>query len=271
MNTKLIFFTAIISFILSFFVGIFSGIGFLIVLLRSAIISIVFAGLTIGVLFVCNKFLFDDVSDSTSSDSYSEANNSVIGNKVDITIDDEDLQQDEVSPHFVLTGQNQMLNKSDLDSVSNTEHQVANVEQKSQDINNTSNEKQIENDSIENKSIEEVVENNVISEKNSNFKPVSLGAAPANDSSLQNLEEFPNIDDTLASKNDTVLPLQNDEVDTFPDVYSSEEAVTDTDFASANRGPTKLSETMFPDGSMAESKDSTLMADAIRTILKKQE
>lgn len=271
MNIKSIFFTSIVSFILSFFVAIFSKAGFLISLLRGLIVALFFGGLFFGISKLFEKFL--DLS-SDSQDDGNENISSQVGNKVDITIYDEELQDEDVSPRFTLTGENQMLDKSDLLNVNSSS-----TERNSEDLNNQKlsdiNESALlQQGSSSNR--EQILDSSFSEEtKNASqneFKPVSLANTSANNQSSE-LEEFPNIEDTLNSNLGTAQPLQDQEVDSFPDVGNASgiDTVTDSDFASFGKAPSRLSETVFPDGSMAESKDSTLMADAIRTILKKQE
>lgn len=282
MNIKSIFFTSIVSFILSFFVAIFSKAGFLISLLRGLIVALFFGGLFFGISKLFEKFL--DLS-SDSQDDGTENISSQVGNKIDITIYDEELQDEDVSPRFTLTGENQMLDKSDLLNVNNSSTETNNKnshtisERNSEDLNNQKlsdiNESALlQQGSSSNR--EQILDSSFSEEtKNASqneFKPVSLANTSANNQ-LSELEEFPNIEDTLNSNLGTAQPLQDQEVDSFPDVGNASgiDTVTDSDFASFGKAPSRLSETVFPDGSMAESKDSTLMADAIRTILKKQE
>ena len=105
------------------------------------------------------------------------------------------------------------------------------------------------------------------------FKPVALGKNSDFES-----DEFPNIEDTLGSNSILNKPSvsEDDSIDEFPDMENSvsplkDGVVTDSDFASDGKPKGRLSDTVFPDGSMAESKDTGLMAEAIRTILKKEE
>ena len=139
MNIKSIFFTSIVSFILSFFVAIFSKAGFLISLLRGLIVALFFGGLFFGISKLFEKFL--DLS-SDSQDDGTENISSQVGNKIDITIYDEELQDEDVSPRFTLTGENQMLDKSDLLSVNNASTEANNKnahissERNSEDLNN---------------------------------------------------------------------------------------------------------------------------------------
>ena len=111
-NFKLTVLTSVIAFVLSFFTALISHADFLRSLLRGGILAVIFGALSVGITFLYNKFLSDGSSGETSA--YDGQNPAPIGNKVDITIDDAELQEEENTPKFVLTGQNQMLNKDDL-------------------------------------------------------------------------------------------------------------------------------------------------------------
>lgn len=266
MNVKLVSFACAISFFLSFFIALISGAGFGISILRALIIGACFGALSFGIDFLYEKFLKDENSDNQTSENNSEPVMQPIGNKVDITIADEDLPNDDVSPRFVLTGQNQMLNKGDLSSIESSNFSDS-VKEKIEDL-----EELDAQDSLPIPESEKSAKNSETNQQQE-FKPVLLGAKQ-NELS----DEFPDIDNTLGensilSKN---VETAEDEVDAFPEMESSksilkDDTVTDSEFASAGKPAARLSDPLFPDGSMAESKDSTLMAEAIRTILKKEE
>lgn len=273
MNFKPVVFTCIITFVLSFFVALISGAGFAISLLRGLILAVCFGALSVGISFLFSKFLNDGSYSQASSDVQHETNLPPIGNKVDITINDEDLQEDDFSPKFVLTGQNQMLNEEDVGS-----------ETKKQEKPEVALETPVE------ESISSIPE-----EPAPSFKPVPLAKedpaakpepaakpvaqakpespAPSGDLS----SEFPDIEATLG-KNSILSngSISESDVDVLPDMGGTaaglkDDTVTDSEFASAGKSASRLSDTVFPDGSMADSKDSTLMAEAIRTILRKEE
>lgn len=283
MNFKPTIFASIIAFVLSFFVALISGAGFGISLLRAFISAVCFGALSVGISFLYDKFLNDVPSEGTSSDVSTESNPAPIGNKVDIVIDDEELQDDENSPKFVLTGQNQMLNKGDVDDSKNqgftsstnqfTKNEFENVtplesEEKPQPV------KPVVIESAQ-KPVPVVDD---ISAAPSSFKPVPL-VKTSSSGSEQMSEEFPPIEDTLGVN--SILNVkksseEDDNVDILPDMgipdgARGDDTVTDSEFATAGKAPSRLNETIFPDGAKADSKDSTLMAEAIRTILRKEE
>ncbi|MGN0740039.1 MAG: hypothetical protein ACI4LX_07700 [Treponema sp.] len=240
-------------------------------LFRAFILALFFGGLSVGIHFLYKKFLNDESSDIQSSENPQGTAKTPVGNKVDITIADEELAEDESSPKFILTGQNQMLNKSDLESVSSANGSPSREDEA------------LLNEKFDTEEAEPVKPSDSVSKGQDNesvekksaysFKPVALGKSSGLES-----DEFPNIEDTLGS--DSILNKPSvsgdDSIDEFPDMENSgsplkDGVVTDSDFASDGKPKGRLAESVFPDGSMAESKDTGLMAEAIRTILKKEE
>lgn len=268
-NFKLTVLTSVIAFVLSFFTALISRADFLRSLLRGGILAVIFGALSVGITFLYNKFLSDGLSGETSA--YDGQNPAPIGNKVDITIDDAELQEEENTPKFVLTGQNQMLNKDDLGERKTVQLDNINEEPKATEtvspVTNMRQTTPVSNsgsvNSLEVKSDEKATPA---------FKPVSLGQVTGGDS-----DELPAIENSLGDG--SFLKQGEDEkedtLDVLPDMGSPSKAyddtVTDSEFASSGKNKSRLSDPMFPDGSMAESKDAALMAEALRTVLKKGE
>lgn len=265
-NFKMCSFTATAAFVLSFFIALISGAGFGISLLRAIILAVCFGALSVGISFVYDKFLNEKSYDGSSTESTSDSA-PTIGNKVDITIDDEELQEDDETPKFVLTGQNQMLSSEDLKS---KPMQVDNINEESGHGSGYSKTQTASS---------AVVSSSVSSKPSSSdspapaFKPVSLGQ-----SSELETDELPAIENTLgdgsflrpASEQDS-----EDSLDVLPDMGAGTKAaeltVTDSEFAVGGKTTSRLNDAMFPDGTMAESKDAVLMAEALRTVLKNGE
>ena len=265
-NFKLTVLTSVIAFVLSFFTALISHADFLRSLLRGGILAVIFGALSVGITFLYNKFLSDGSSGETSA--YDGQNPAPIGNKVDITIDDAELQEEENTPKFVLTGQNQMLNKDDLGERKTVQLDNINEEPKATEtVSPVTNMRQTANTGSVNSS-------EVKSDEKATpaFKPVSLGQVTGGDS-----DELPAIENSLGDG--SFLKQGEDEnedtLDVLPDMGSPSKAyddtVTDSEFASSGKNKSRLSDPMFPDGSMAESKDAALMAEALRTVLKKGE
>lgn len=277
-NFKLCLFCCAIAFALSFLTALISGAGFGIAFLRALIIGVCFGALSVGISFLYDKFLKDESSDGLSSGN-SSTSASQIGNKVDITIDDEELPEEPNSPRFVLTGQNQMLNNDDLKNASVDVSNFNQEQSKSQNILSDDS-KKIEAVKTEN-SAAQIYSNSSAALENSEqtFKPISLG-----NSSADETDELPSIENSLGdgsflkdgkSEDGESEEDNEDAVDVLPDSEGSfknmDNTVTDSEFATGGKNTSRLSETIFPDGSKAESKDATLMAEAIRTVLQKSE
>ncbi len=112
------------GFVLSFFAGLFSHTSILSVLLKALIFALVFGLLGFGISFVFRTFLSDGISGDLQSDtsegvSTAAVQNNGLGQNVDITIQDEELQKSESDNHFVVGENHQMLNDSDVKNVSN--------------------------------------------------------------------------------------------------------------------------------------------------------
>lgn len=265
-NFKMCSFTAAIAFVLSFFIALISGAGFGISLLRAIILAVCFGALSVGISFVYDKFLNEKSYDASSTESTSDSA-PTIGNKVDITIDDEELQEDDETPKFVLTGQNQMLISDDLKS---KPMQVDNINEESGHGSGYSKTQTASSSAVS---------SSVSSKPSSSdspapaFKPVSLGQ-----SSELETDELPAIENTLGDgsflKQDSEQ-YSEDLLDVLPDMgagtKAAEQTVTDSEFAVGGKTTSRLNEAMFPDGTMAESKDAVLMAEALRTVLKNGE
>lgn len=109
------------GFVLSFIAGLFSHTSILSVLLKALIFACVFGVLGFAVYFVFQKFLSDGTGgdyqgDFTPEGSAPAAAAPVLGQHVDITIQDEELQKSESDNHFVVGDYHQMLNESDVRS-----------------------------------------------------------------------------------------------------------------------------------------------------------
>ncbi len=118
---------AVCGFLLSFVSGLFSHSSFFSVLMKAFIFAIIFGLLGFVIDFVFEKFLASDTTSEFGGENgeiNSSSSPSTVGNLVDITIQDEDLERSESDNHFVVNGNHQMLNESDLEqkSVDNTQN-----------------------------------------------------------------------------------------------------------------------------------------------------
>jgi len=120
---KVVLSFAACGFLLSFVAGLFSHTSILTVLLKALIFAVIFALLGFIINMVFGKFLSDGITeiqiDSTEGVSHNSASGSTLGQKVDIIIQDEELEKSESENHFVLGDTHQILNESDVRSKEN--------------------------------------------------------------------------------------------------------------------------------------------------------
>ena len=94
-DSKIVVAAACVGFLLSFFTGLFSGIGFGLVLLRAIIFAVLLAALFLGIKFVFERFL--DMGEFESNPIPSEVN---VGSMVDVTVGDDELTEEDSAPGF---------------------------------------------------------------------------------------------------------------------------------------------------------------------------
>ena len=94
-NSKIVVAAACVGFLLSFFTGLFSGIGFGLVLLRAVIFAALLAALFLGIKFVFERFL--DMGEFENNSVPSDVN---VGSMVDVTVGDDDLTEEDSAPGF---------------------------------------------------------------------------------------------------------------------------------------------------------------------------
>ena len=257
-NFKSVGISAGIGFVLSFLTGIISRNAFGTVLVRALIFALVFAGMAAGISFLYKMFLSDSGESLSGETSGSASTTPVTGSKVDIVVSDENIEDDDSGPKFHVENNRQGLSENPGGAAS---YEKAPAQTKIQELNGLSAE-----------SVEDVPPQ----EASQSFKPVSLGNSeqiPAMDAinpsnpahrtegdkpqtagngainSVDNLQELPEIGDFTDNK-------QNDESD----------VISDSDFAKSSSS-SGGSSALFPDGTNAESKNTDIMAQAIRTLL----
>lgn len=220
------------GFLLSFISGFFSHTTFISILLKALIFGIFFGilGFAIGVIF--DKFLADDsggdFSSSNNAKISSTTANTTTGQVVDITIEDEDLDNGTSSNHFIINDNHQMLNDSDIaktvESATNEESKESGFVplNKFETIKNISGKEAVNPDSVIYRSEESDVKNN---------------------DGIDTLPDMNNFE--FEGKNNT----SNDS-----DVETDSEFVSSTSMKKNNDEP-------------AEIKDAALMAKAISSIL----
>ena len=285
---KPIVFSACAAFVLSFVIAIASKSGFPVSLLKATIFGLLFGAIAVGVQFVYAKFL----ADGTAAPAEAAEEPKVAGSKVDLVVSEEDLPDDKESPAFYVEGKH-VLSSDDvgkpfgrpaaaagtasnsaapdvafgaaeqneaLEAAEQVREQKAaeNITQKAAEIQAKSREPEDVPAPQAAKSAESPAPQ--ASEPQPAFAPINLAAGGAAASSG--------------------LAGGGDELDDLPDIGEigggssaegqDEDVIEDSEFAEEGmvhpRRQTELS-----DGKVADVKDAPVMAEAIRTILKKEE
>lgn len=261
---------------LSFFISLFSRNAFPLALLKAVIFAVVFGGLAVGIQVVYEKFLSDGeapVSEST------ETPQKVVGSKVDLVVSEEDLPNEENAPTFSLGSTRHVLTAADVgfkpaspqESASEQEAASVAASSSSDDVAKPSAEPG--NESVSEARALEVAASSAQQVSAANSEAANVPASPAGNSAPH---EPPKSSGTKSSSVGDELP----DLDSFPaldggdseDKQDAEEesVIEDSDFAEED-SPSPMRRTEFPDGTVADSKDASLMAEAIRTVLVKDE
>ena len=242
-NLKNVAASAGVGFVLSFLISIISTHRFFVASFRGIIFAVVFALLAFAAGFLNKRFL----SVETLSDSKDEAGKKPIskaGSVVNITIDDENLTEDEAAPNFDVSANKNFFNGGG--SVGT----ASKFEEKTEDAPVA--------DSLQkaDSSADEPVEN----------------AIPVADSSAPEKAEPENPVAATSSEK----AAQSQEIDALPDigVFSGEsdddgDVINDSDFAQTESSE-KLPSAPT-DGKVSVDQDTKTIASAIRTLLKKDE
>ena len=242
-NLKNVAASAGVGFVLSFLISIISTHRFFVASFRGIIFAVVFALLAFAAGFLNKRFL----SVETLSDSKDEAGKKPIskaGSVVNITIDDENLTEDEAAPNFDVSANKNFFNGGG--SVGT----ASKFEEKTEDAPVANSQQKAES------STDEPVEN----------------AIPVADSSAPEKAEPENPVAATSSEK----AAQSQEIDALPDigVFSGEsdddgDVINDSDFAQTESSE-KLPSAPT-DGKVSVDQDTKTIASAIRTLLKKDE
>ena len=238
------------GFILSFVAGLFSHTSILSVLLKALIFAILFGVLGLAIGFVYSKFLDDGTSDyqGDTSEGFSQtsAPSSALGQKVDITIQDEELEKSESENHFVVGDNHQMLNDSD---VKNTKNES--VEDSSQGFVPLRNFETVKNFSGKEAQSPFVAgsSNSTSGESNESSEASSSVRSQIDSSDNDSLDTLPDMENFAFGGDDS----NSDDVS---EIHNSD---SDSEFVSVSSGSKKQEE--------VEVKDAALMAKAISSVL----
>lgn len=271
-NFKIVSISAISGFILSFLVALFSGISFVIILLRALGFGLVFGSIAMLIQFLSAKFLSVDSSFKIqSAQPDSKENEPHLGNKVNITIPAEDLSEDSDGPQFIINNDFKMIKDGDVENYAESKTSSVNEDEKvpSKDATSSDSETKIENIKAQNREATNVSSN--AEKENTGFKPISLGNV-FNHLKKSDEGESENIESSSGDASSN----ESDELDELPDIEeltssqrssNGDSFIQNSDFA--ENGAVSASSSHITDG-LSGGKDTTLMAEAIRTILTKE-
>ena len=267
MKLKKIILSFVIAFVASFLISIISTRAFGFSLLKAVIFGVIFALLTFGISFVNKKFLSVD-SDSFGSDDYTSSSpaSKRTGNSVDITIDDENLTEDDEEAKFAVELNKRELPESDLVNESSVK-----AESSPPEINSS----QASPASPASFDVKEAVPVNEKSETNYS----AAGTGPGAESNGEGNSAAEKSQSALvreANLKSNVSDSFIDQLPDFGDLNVSEKSemndiAMDTEFA--QESSVKFSNDTGSKKSSAEEaskNDASTIASAIRTLLKKE-
>lgn len=262
-NLKFIIGFSIFGFLISFVSGFASNSTFLKMLLNAFIFLFVFAFLGAAIVFLWDKFLSTEFQNAEYVTSRNDNSSKTAGQTVDITIQDEALQNDDNASQFFVGSNHQMLTKEDVaEKVKN---------------NNTASDSPEKVDSwgADIKTVSVDKKQDVSDANNSGFVPVALAENPANISSSEAKSgvEYKNIDNN--SKNNE--SSGSVELDVLPDLQELQNIQEMTSSKDVQEAPSVESTGFVVEDAKkavseanADSKDAALMAKAISTLLSKE-
>lgn len=270
---KPIIISASIAFVLSFVTALIAKTGIPFSLLKAFVFAVVFGGLAAGIQFVYAKFLLE----GTSSISEMEAPQHSLGSKVDLVVSEEDLPNDGDALTFSFDDERHVLTSEDVGIP------AKNVAEKKHAPVSESKPSAVERPQVsENVAAEKANPAPKTTEADSKNEP-----PPETASSPKSSASKPAAPSPAASSAGSPAAAQGDfdalpELDNLPDFGTDSSAseangeggddgvIEDSDFAEEGRiAPSRHTE--FSDGTVADTKDSSLMAKAIQTVLAHEE
>lgn len=269
---------ASIALALSFFVSLLSRNSLPISLLKAVIFAAVFGGIAVGIQVVYDKFLSEGEASSIAESRAPQQK--TVGSKVDLVVSEEDLPNEENAPTFALDSTRHVLTAADVgvknsSARENVAEQNFHLAQPSVGVSDEA--KNSEPHGNENISAEkDSEESDAFVRQDLAAKPEAANPSASSSEDSAQPESSKSDDAKTSSAGGDELP----ELDDFPVLggdesetkQSSEDegVIEDSDFAEGG-SPSIPRHTEFSDGTIADSKDASLMAEAIRTVLVKDE
>ncbi len=274
MNVKLIGGAAGSGFALSFLTGIFSKNSFGSIILKSFIFALIFAVLAVLISFLFDKFLADSSGPSASTGA--SFNQNKTGGNVDIVISDDNLDDDDSGPKFYVENNRQTLagerteEKQEQTSPVKPEPAVTQTEQME--------DKPVTPEKVHDYSSAEPSESSEAAFVSAPLQAVA-GAEKEETSAPSIARDVPaNAGDGANKVNSYADGTNIDNIDALPDIgewnesgknESVNDIINDSDFAT--KGSSASGGSTFPNGTEASAANADVMAQAIRTLLKKDD
>lgn len=276
MKLKSIIMTACAAFVLSFLIALISRAGMPRALFRAVISAVIFGAVACLIQFLYGKFL-SDVSSGASDSEVVADTKPVTGSLVNLVVNDEELEEEEGSPQFSVDGGSRILSGDDMKPLQVSRPAAGGSYGKTslEDIGRS-----------DGNSIPAVVAKTVASGSapvapasvESGFKPVNLADAASLAGAAAVPAEPQLVEQPVTQFSPAKFSGGNEEqLDELPDVSelgilpgkNSDDVIKDSDFATEGKNSAAL-KAAFGDGIKTESKDTALMAEAIRTVLAKE-
>lgn len=271
-NVKSVSISAATGFILSFLVGIICRNAFFSVLLRAFISALVFSAVAAGSSFLYSKFLSQD---GTPSEPSSRPQSRTSG-QVDLVIDDDPLEEEENGPKFFVENNRSALQS---DAKPSATEKVDPDEDVTEEI---AEEAAGVSDSTPVEPVESVVSSSAapvnpvtVAEPEVTAPPKAMDAVPKNDAAFTPVNLAASAPQVSASPEGAPADEQLPEVDSLPDIEDLDtgkkdgeigDIINDSEFATSGKSSGGA---QFPDGQTASTQNADVMAQAIRTILSK--
>ncbi len=234
-NSKMVVAAALVGFLLSFFTGLFSGVGFFFVLLRAVVFAVAFALFFLVVKFVFERFL--DIGEFDSTPTSPEVN---VGTMVDVTVGEDELPEEDSAPGFYVDAKLSPKNNEAKPSVNTNQERLSSIDSSIQN----GQEEGIQEQQISVSKQQESTSSNITA-------PVQGGGFVRSD--VQTITSS-----SLQSKDEVIS--SDEELDDLPEFNSVTKDVTDVESS-----PLRGDSPMIDKG----VQDAEAMAMAIRTILSK--
>ncbi|MDE6737007.1 MAG: hypothetical protein K2J50_05855 [Treponemataceae bacterium] len=242
---------------MSFLIGVCSGIGFGHIVLRALICALFFGVMTVGILFLNQKFLSDGQTDADLDVPAEKM--SRVGGVIDITVDDDRLPEEEQGPRFNVASTRPALRQTETAAEESA-------------------------DAVQ--PVSPVSETTPVSDGDRAGAPpqaeISAGFTPMGLAQVASAVAEPK-QATVAQQpvvpSHAVAPTACADLGDLPDISmfgggdtadaAGEDVVEDSEFAEADV-PQKARSSVFPDGVPASEQSASLMAQAIRTVLARE-